>query len=58
MKSMSAKEVENGFGLLSDTARAEPLTIEKHGRPVVAVLSIEEYDRLSRLDNVARHDDR
>ena len=27
MKSMSAKEAKNGFGLLLDTARAEPVTI-------------------------------
>ena len=39
MKSMSAKEAKNGFGLLLDTARAGPVTIEKHGRPVVVVLS-------------------
>lgn len=46
MKSMSAKDAKNGFGLLLDTARAEPVTIEKHGRAVVVVLSIEEYERL------------
>lgn len=46
MKSMSAREAKNGFGLLLDTARAEPVTIEKHGRPVVVVLSVEEYERL------------
>lgn len=46
MKSMSAKEAKNGFGLLLDTARAEPVTIEKHGRPVVVVVSVEEYERL------------
>ena len=46
MKSMSAKEAKNGFGLLLDTARAEPVTIEKHGRPVVVVISTEEYERL------------
>ena len=39
MKSMSAKEAKNGFGLLLDTARAGPVTIEKHGRPVAVVLS-------------------
>ncbi len=49
MKKMSAKEAKNGFGLLLDTARAEPVVIEKHGRPVVVVLSTEEYDRLQRL---------
>jgi prevent-host-death family protein len=46
MKSMSAKDAKNGFGLLLDTARAEPVTIEKHGRAVAVVVSIEEYERL------------
>lgn len=49
MKSMSAKEAKNGFGLLLDTARAEPVAIKKHGRPVVVVLSTEEYDRLQAI---------
>jgi prevent-host-death family protein len=47
MKIMSARDAKNGFGLLLDTARAEPVTIEKHGRPVAVVLSIEEFRRLS-----------
>lgn len=47
MKIMSAKDAKNGFGLLLDTARAEPVTIEKHGRGVVVVLAIEEYERLA-----------
>lgn len=46
MKHMSAKDAKYGFGRLLDTARAEPVTIEKHGRPVVVVLSVEEYERL------------
>lgn len=46
MKSMSAKDAKNGFGLLLDTARAEPVTIEKHGRAVVVVLAIETYGQL------------
>lgn len=47
MKSMSAKDAKNAFGLLLDTARAEPVTIEKHGRRVVVVVSVEEYERLT-----------
>jgi prevent-host-death family protein len=47
MKSMSAKDAKNAFGMLLDTARAEPVTIEKHGRPVVVVMSVEEYERLT-----------
>lgn len=54
MKTMSARDAKNGFGLLLDTARAEPVTIEKHGRPVVVVLSKEEYDRLKGLKDRAR----
>jgi prevent-host-death family protein len=47
MKRMSAKDAKNGFGLLIDTARQEPVMIEKHGRAVVVVVSTEEYQRLT-----------
>lgn len=46
MKTMSAREAKNAFGLMIDTARAEPVRIEKHGRGVVMVISVEEYERL------------
>jgi prevent-host-death family protein len=46
MKVISAGKAKNGFGLLIDTARAEPVTIQKHGRPVAVVLSVEEFERL------------
>jgi len=49
MKTMSAREAKNAFGLMIDTARAEPVLIEKHGRGVVVVVSVEEYERLSVL---------
>ena len=48
MRSMSAKDAKNSFGLLLDYARATPVQVEKHGRPVVVVLSVEEFERLSR----------
>lgn len=47
MKSMSAKDAKYGFGRLIDLARAEPVLVAKHGRPVVVVISIEEYERLN-----------
>ncbi|WP_439543996.1 type II toxin-antitoxin system Phd/YefM family antitoxin [Hyphomicrobium sp.] len=50
MKIMAAKEAKNAFGMLIDTARAEPVAIEKHGRKVVVVLAIEEYERLLAVD--------
>jgi prevent-host-death family protein len=52
MKTMSAREAKNAFGLMIDTARAEPVLIEKHGRGVVMVIAVEEYERLRvRLDS-------
>lgn len=47
MKRLSAAEAKNAFGHLIDLARHEPVLVEKHNRPVVVVLSIEEYDRLT-----------
>lgn len=47
MQKMSAKDAKNSFGQLLDQARAEPVQIEKHGRPVVVVVSVEEFQRLS-----------
>ena len=49
MRTMSAREAKNGFGLMIDTARVAPVLIEKHGRGVVIVMSVEEYERLSLL---------
>lgn len=54
MKFMSAREAKNGFGHLIDTARQEPVTGEKHGRPVIVVMSIEEYGRLALSADVPR----
>jgi prevent-host-death family protein len=46
VKSVSAREAKYNFGKLIDTARAEPVVIEKHGRPVVVVVAVEEFERL------------
>ncbi len=53
MKTMSAKDAKNSFGLLIDTARVEPVTIEKHGRGVVVVISVEEFNRLKSKQEVS-----
>ncbi len=51
MKTFAASEAKNEFGRLLDTAQREPVTIEKKGRPVAVVLSLEEYERLEALDD-------
>jgi prevent-host-death family protein len=47
MKTMSAREAKNAFGLMIDTAPAGPVLIEKHVRGVVVVVAVEEYERLT-----------
>lgn len=57
MKSLSAKEAKYGFGRLIDLARAAPVAILKHGRPVVVVMAIEEFERLKAANPTAGEPD-
>ena len=54
MQTLSAKDAKYNFGRLIDTARAEPVTVEKHGRAVVVVLAVEEYQRLKIIESEQR----
>jgi prevent-host-death family protein len=49
----SARDAKYNFGRLIDMARAEPVVVQKHGRNVVVVLSIEEYERLQAIERTA-----
>lgn len=53
MQILSAKDAKYGFGRLIDLARAEPVAVAKHGRTVVVVLAIEEYERLKAIESSA-----
>lgn len=46
MKKFSAKEAKDEFGKLIDTALQEPVEIQKHGRSVAVLVSLDEYKRL------------
>ncbi len=46
MKSIAAKEAKNNFGEMMDTVQREPVTIEKHGRPVAVIMSANEYEKI------------
>ncbi|WP_394199550.1 type II toxin-antitoxin system Phd/YefM family antitoxin [Litoreibacter albidus] len=50
MQTLSAKDAKYGFGRLIDLARAEPVAVAKHGRPVVVVMAIEEYEQLRGIE--------
>ena len=51
MRTFSAKDVKYNFGELIDLARAAPVTVAKYGRPVVVVMAVEEYERLTETAN-------
>ncbi len=46
MKAVTAKDAKNRFGELMDTVQREPVSIEKHGRPVAVVLYEVAYEKM------------
>ena len=46
MTTIAAREAKRLFGALIDTSQREPVTIEKHGRPVAVVVSKHDYDAI------------
>lgn len=53
MKSVAARDAKRLFGRLIDDARLEPVIVEKHGRPLVVVLSFEAYSDLARKKHIS-----
>lgn len=47
MKTLSSRDAKYKFGQMIESALTEPVVVEKHGRAVVVVLSVKEYERLS-----------
>lgn len=52
MRAITASEAKQGFANLIDIASREPVVIQRQKRDVAVVLSMAEYERLTRL-NVA-----
>ena len=50
MQIQAEKDIKYGFGRLIDLARAEPVAVAKHGRPVVVVMAVKEFEWLKALD--------
>jgi prevent-host-death family protein len=53
MQTLTAKDAKYSFGRLIDLARTSPVAVAKHGRPVVVVMAIEEYERLTRTGAIS-----
>jgi prevent-host-death family protein len=54
MRTMTSVEAQNRFGELLDAAQREPITITRRGRPVVYVVSQQEYDTLTQTAKSAK----
>lgn len=50
MKTLTAKDAKYGFGRLVNLALASPVAMSKHGRAVVVVVAVEDFERLKALD--------
>ena len=50
MVRVTAAEVQKQFGAYSERAQREPVTITKHGRDSLVLISAEDYERLKSLD--------
>lgn len=51
MKKLAATEAKNNFGAAMDAALAEPVMVEKSGRPAIVMMSVAEYERLVTLED-------
>ena len=51
MISISATEVKNKFGQILEKVIVQPITVEKTGRPVAIIMSVDEYERLQHLED-------
>lgn len=49
MQEFPSTEAKDKWGLISDTAMREPVTITRHGRPTLVVTSVQDYESLQRL---------
>jgi len=49
MQEFASTEAKDKWGLITDTALREPVTITRHGRPSLIVTSVQDYRALQRL---------
>ena len=49
MQEFAPTEAKDKWGLITDTALREPVTITRHGRPSLIVTSVQDYQALQRL---------
>ena len=53
MLTINASEFQKRVGEFTDIARREAVTVTRHGRPSVVVLSAEDYERMKQIEERA-----
>ena len=53
MQTFTANQIKDEWGIIHDTARKEPVSITKRGRPSIVMISNDEYESLRRAAFVA-----
>lgn len=51
MVTLTSKEAKEKFGMLADMARREPVSITKHNRPSLVVMSSERYAEIEAIED-------
>ena len=51
MKVFSAKEAKDEFSRFLESAQSGPVQVEKKGKPVAVLVSLEEYKRLGAIED-------
>lgn len=51
MKTVTATDIKNHFGQYLERSLLGPVIIEKTGRPVAVIVSMEDYERLAALED-------
>lgn len=50
MRTIPASEMKQRFGACIEAAQAEPILVQRSGRPSVVVVSVAKYQRLQRIE--------
>ena len=51
-RTWSMQNAKNRFSEVVEAAQSEPQTVTKHGKPVVVIITTEEYERLRKLEQL------
>lgn len=51
MKTVNSTDMKNKMGQYFQMAMAEPISVERNGRPIAILISVDEYERLTHIED-------